>query len=150
MILYFWVVSQTIQSILLIDDDLDDQLLFEEALLDAGTATIYLSAADGEDALKKLNSGALSIPSLIFLDVNMPRMNGIDCLRALQQSDKLKGIPVLMYSTSCSMEYQNQCFDIGAIGYMEKPNDYRELCSKLALVLRQGLYDRTNNIPLTL
>ena len=143
-------MTKKIQYILLIDDDLDDQLLFEEALIDTGLATVYLSAADGEDALKKLSSGAISIPSLIFLDVNMPRMNGIDCLRALQQSDKLNGIPVVMYSTSCSIEYQNQCFDIGAVGYMEKPNNYRELCSKLALVLREGLYNRTNNIPLTL
>jgi CheY-like chemotaxis protein len=143
-------VSYAIKSILLIDDDLDDQLLFEEALSEAGASTVYLSALNGEDALLKLNAGTLPIPSLIFLDVNMPRMNGIDCLKALRQSDKLVDIPILMFSTSCSVDYQNECFELGAVGYIEKPNDYRELCAKLALILKEGLQNRSNNMPLTL
>ena len=124
-----------IQSILLADDDPDDRFLFEEALSVADASVQLEVAVDGVDALEKLRS-ASGLPDVIFMDVNMPRMNGIDCLRELNGST-LKHIPVIMYSTSS--HYQKECFENGAIDYIEKPSDFEKLCTKLKMVLSKGL-----------
>jgi len=139
MILYFWVVAQIYKTILLVDDDQDDQLLFTEALNEADAAVLCLTAMNGIDALEKLNSGFALMPNLVFMDVNMPRMNGIDCLKKIQQSAVLKDIPVVMYSTSCSPAYQKECFDNGAVHYMEKPNDFAQLCNSLKRIVTHGI-----------
>ena len=143
-------MAQKITSILLVDDDQDDQLLFREALLEANAAIKYLCASNGNDALEKLNLGSIPVPDLIFMDVNMPKMNGIDCLKELQKSDKFKNIPVIMYSTSCSPDYQKQCFALGAVDYMEKPNDFLQLCAKIKAITAKGLSLADNDMPLTL
>lgn len=123
-----------INTILLADDDPDDRFLFEEALAIAdGTVQLHC-AVDGVDTLEKLNSQTL--PDVIFMDVNMPRMNGIDCLRAVRSSEALRAIPVIMYSTSS--HYRTECFDSGATDYIEKPSDFDKLCAKLQQVLIEG------------
>lgn len=124
-----------IQSILLVDDDPDDRFLFEEALSVADASTQLHVAVDGVDALEKLRANS-TLPDVIFMDVNMPRMNGIDCLRELSRS-ALSSIPVIMYSTSS--HYQKECFENGAIDYIEKPSDFEQLCNKLKTVLSKGL-----------
>jgi len=131
-----------IQSILLTDDDPDDRFLFEEALSVADASVQLHIAVDGVDALEKLRA-ASGLPDVIFMDVNMPRMNGIDCLRELSKS-AFKSIPVIMYSTSS--HYRKECFENGAIDYMEKPSDFEQLCTKLKLVLRQGLPQIPNKL----
>lgn len=140
-------MGNEIQSILLIDDDPDDQLLFNEALSEADNSVVYYGAFNGIDALDKLHSEEIPQPDLIFMDVNMPRMNGLDCLRELKKFEKLKSIPVIMYSTSCSLVYQKLCFANGAVNYIEKPNDFLELRNTLKLVLEKGLSFIKNDIP---
>ncbi len=122
-----------IQSILLVDDDFDDRFLFEEALSVAGPDIRLQTAIDGVDALEQLKQGHR--PDVIFMDVNMPRMNGIDCLRELQRTP-LRDIPVIMYSTSS--HYKQECEECGANDYIEKPNDFEQLCAKLRLVVSKG------------
>lgn len=124
-----------IQSILLADDDADDRFLFEEALSVADASVKLHTAVDGVDAIQKLRA-AVGLPDVIFMDVNMPRMNGIDCLRELSGSS-FKSIPVIMYSTSS--HYKKECFENGAVDYIEKPSDFDALCNKLKSVLSQGL-----------
>lgn len=130
-------MTQKINSILLTDDDPDDQFLFLEALSVADNTISYSSAFDGIDVLEKLNSGMMSIPDLLFMDVNMPRMNGIDCLKELQKSEKLKTIPVIMYSTSSY--YKTECLESGAADYIEKLNDFPQLCATLKYIINKGL-----------
>lgn len=130
------------------DDDQDDQLLFKEALHEAKNSVIYQSACNGIDALDKLNSQLENLPDLIFLDVNMPKMNGIDCLKELKKSDSLKNIPVLMYSTSSFSEYKKQCFANGALDYIVKPDDFNQLCLKLKSILENGISPVTQNSAL--
>lgn len=119
------------------DDDPDDQLLFKEALSVADTSIACFTSGDGIDALEKLQSGTIPFPDVIFMDVNMPRMNGIQCLAELQKSASLKTISVIMYSTSSY--YKDECFGNGAVDYMEKPNDFGELCNRIELLLSNGL-----------
>lgn len=122
-----------LNTILLVDDDADDRFLFEEALNVAAPSITLQTAVDGVDALNQLSDGAQ--PDIIFMDVNMPRMNGIDCLRELQKSAS-RDIPVIMYSTSS--HYKKECTDCGAVDYIEKPNDFEKLCSKLKSVISNG------------
>lgn len=132
-------MTQKIKTILLVDDDPDDQLLFAEALHDADDAVLCLTADNGIDALSKLNFGAMLLPNVIFMDVNMPKMNGIDCLKELKKTNLLKDIPVIMYSTSCSPDYQKECFDNGAVLYVEKPSDFLQLCNLLKQIVTEGI-----------
>jgi len=132
-------VAQKYKTILLVDDDPDDQMLFKEALEDVGSTVLYLTACNGIDALDKLNMAFSVLPDLVFMDVNMPKMNGIDCLKKMQQSAVLKDIPVVMYSTSCPPSFQKDCFDNGAAHYMEKPSDFVALCGALERIMTQGI-----------
>ncbi|KGO86216.1 hypothetical protein Q765_11580 [Flavobacterium rivuli WB 3.3-2 = DSM 21788] len=132
-------MHQTYKTIFLVDDDPDDQLLFSEALYEADATVLCRTATDGIDALVKLNSDFTVMPDFVFMDVNMPRMNGIDCLKEMQQNPVLKDIPVIMYSTSCSPAYQKECFNNGAVYYMEKPNDFAQLCNALKSIVTQGI-----------
>jgi CheY-like chemotaxis protein len=92
-------------------------------------------AGDGVDALEKLHAQK-DLPDVIFMDVNMPRMNGIECLKELNKS-ALQSIPVIMYSTSS--HYKRECLDNGAVDYIEKPSDFEQLCHKIKSVLHKGL-----------
>ena len=141
-------MNKKIKTILFVDDDQDDQLLFREALMEADNTAIYLSAYSGIEALEKLNSGEIIIPDLMFMDINMPKITGIDCLKKLKESEKLKNIPIIMYSTSCSGEYQKDCLDNGALGFLEKPRDFGQLCDKIKAILNNGLIFHKNNIAL--
>ena len=141
-------MTYKIKTILLVDDDHDDQLLFKEALSEADNTIMYRSAFNGIDALEKLSSKEMGLPELIFLDVNMPKMNGIDCLKELKKSETLKNIPVMMYSTSSFSEYKKECFENGAIDYIVKPDDYKQLCLKLKNILNNDLNLTIQNSPL--
>ncbi len=129
--------QKKITTIFLTDDDPDDRFLFEEALSLADESVRYLFAFDGIDALEQLDSVEMQLPDLIFMDVNMPRMNGIDCLKEIKSSEKLRSIPVVMYSTSSY--YQTECIEYGAAHYLEKPNDFAQLCDKIKFILTEGV-----------
>jgi len=131
-----------------VDDDQDDQMLFREALSEADNSIVYQAAFNGIDALEKLNSSEIPTPDLIFLDVNMPKMNGIDCLKEIKKSRTLENIPVLMYSTSSFSEYTKECFEYGALDYIVKPDDYAKLCTTIKQILNSDLPFTTQNTPL--
>lgn len=141
-------MSKKIRTILFVDDDQDDQLLFQEALLEADNTAVYLSASDGVDLFEKLNAADIAVPDLIFMDINMPKMNGLDSLKELKRSERFKSIPVIMYSTSSSKELQKECLENGAIGYVEKPSDFDEICAKIKNILHNGLLFHHNDLPL--
>lgn len=129
-------MAKKINTLLLVDDDQDDRFLFKEALAEADNSVEFTEAANGADALEKLMSGKVSLPDLIFLDVNMPRMNGLDCLKYLKENIRFKDVPVVMYSTAASDDYQKKCINHGAKLFIEKPSDFWQLCDKLKNVLK--------------
>src|SRR6201991_4710743 len=89
-----------IKDILLVDDDLDDIDFFQEALHEIDSRIQLHSAKNGLSALEFLRKTQTITPNLIFLDINMPEMNGWQCLKELKGSPLLKQIPVILYSTS--------------------------------------------------
>lgn len=121
-------------SFLLADDDNDDKTLFCEALAEIDPGIVCHTAGDGKEALALLSEKQIHRPSIIFLDVNMPVMDGWQCLRRLKENADHKDIPVIMYSTSSYQRDIEQAIDGGAICFFTKPSDYRELRNILRLI----------------
>ncbi|MBO9613219.1 MAG: response regulator [Dyadobacter sp.] len=112
--------------ILLVDDDVDDQEIFLLTMQDTGADVECEFACDGIQALEKLGRGSYE-PHLIFIDINMPKMNGMELLVELKQNPRLLKTPVYMYSTSDQKEIVTRCMELGASGFMKKSPDIEEL-----------------------
>ena len=122
-----------VQHILMVDDDADDQFLFVEALKQIQQSCTCEIANNGLEALEKLDT--LPEPEIIFLDVNMPIMNGFDCLRSLRAHDSYKHIPVIIYTTTKDAESVNLFRNLGANAYFQKPINFSQLQFKLKKLL---------------
>lgn len=119
----------------LIDDDPDDKEIFCMALEDMGEEIRCIYASDGVDALKKLKE-EIFMPDYIFIDMNMPRMNGNQCLREIRKIGRLKDVPVYMYSTSADPEAVAETKELGAAGFIVKPTSVTELTKTLNFCLK--------------
>ena len=122
-------------SILLADDDLDDLELFSEAVHEVDPTVLFYSASNGSEVLLTLQSAKIENPNIIFLDINMPSVNGWECLRALKQDRKFSGIPVIIYSTSSAQRDKQMAADLGATYFLTKPDRFEELKKFLRFVL---------------
>lgn len=119
---------------LLIDDDQDDQEIFSMALEDINSDIQCIMASNGILALEKLNAKKPLIPDYIFIDVNMPKMNGIECLQEIQKLDHLKHADVFMYSTSSDEKMIEKSKALGAKDFIVKPPGLALLTEKLLQV----------------
>lgn len=120
---------------LLVDDDIDDQDLFAEAVHEIDSTIQCYSVFDCEEALQFLRSGTVSLPDLIFLDLNLPRINGKQCLIELKNDAVLRDIPVIIYSTSSERSDIAETARLGAVHFLTKPNRFGELCNALRFVI---------------
>ncbi len=109
-------------SILFVDDDEIERMKFSRICKQSEHKTSITEARNGEEALKKLNESLLS--QLIFLDLNMPKMNGIEFLEILKSDDRLKYIPIIILSSSNSIKDLRKCYELGIGGYIIKPVHY--------------------------
>lgn len=116
---------------MLVDDDLDDHEIFSLALLEAKKPIDLVRAYDGVEALTHLRNDDLEKPDFIFLDLNMPRMNGKQCLEQLKGDTSLRDIPVVIYSTSSEIRDLIDVQRLGAIAYIVKSASIRELTMAL-------------------
>ncbi|OXA89943.1 response regulator [Flavobacterium hercynium] len=114
------------KRILLADDDLDDTEMFCEALALIDNNIVCECANNGSDALNKLDALDFK-PELIFLDLNMPVMNGWDCLKTLKKDKRYHNIPVIMISTSSHKKDMEAAANLGALCYFVKPNSFKDL-----------------------
>ncbi len=120
--------------IVLADDDEDDRDLFADAMAEIELKVKLEFAEDGRSLLEKLHHSR-SLPDMIFLDLNMPDKSGRECLDEIRRSDKLKKIPVIIYSTSSSPKDIHETFEKGANLYIRKPSSYKDLLSLAQKVL---------------
>lgn len=118
-------IPRTPSRILLADDDPDDRELFEEALADIHPNAVLTTAQDGEELMFILQN--YHKPDLLFLDLNMPRKNGKECLHEIVKDPRLNQIPIIIYSTSVNPTDIEETFSLGAIRFLRKPNSYEEL-----------------------
>jgi len=112
---------------LLIDDDLDDQEIFKLALQDVNDKVSFLTANDGAAGLQLLSTPENLTPHYIFLDLNMPRMGGKDCLTAIRNMPHLSETPVIIYSTSSDPRDVTETKSLGASDYIVKQFDINSL-----------------------
>jgi len=114
-------------NILLADDDIDDCDFFKKALEAVPKETHLTIVHDGEQLMNYLSENSENLPDILFLDINMPRKNGFECLEEIKQNEKLKDLPVVMYSTTNLPDKISILFQTGANVYVRKPSDFSEL-----------------------
>jgi len=119
--------------ILFSDDDTDDALLFTQAA-DLMKSSILLSfAEDGEQLMRFLSRDTL--PDMIFLDLNMPVKNGIECLREIRSDQKLDKLPIIVYTTSDNPRDIDACYNLRANLYVVKPTSFESIIKTLKKII---------------
>ncbi len=121
-------------EILLADDDADDRFFFNRVLKSLPLQTNLVTAEDGELLMIYLLENVKNLPDILFLDLNMPRKNGAECLSEIKQDKKLKHLPVIIYSTHMH-EYDNDLFYNKGAHYYIRKTDMMELAKTLHHVL---------------
>ena len=116
-----------IRRILLADDDKDDIILFEDVLEELHLSTHLTTVNNGEQLMQLLNDEKELLPDILFLDLNMPRKDGLYCLSQMKNKERLKYIPVIIFSTSYARETVSLLYKNGAQYYIRKPNDFAQL-----------------------
>ncbi len=122
------------RNILLLDDDSDDCALFSDAIKEVDSK-FKLTITNDSDKLLESLSPSSNFPELLFLDLNMPKKNGLECLSEIRQNPELKNLPVIIISTSDNQDVVNKSFEVGANYYISKPSSYSKLKQTLAHVL---------------
>jgi CheY-like chemotaxis protein len=125
--------SGKILNVLLADDDPDDRMLFEDAVSGIDAAITLSMAKDGEELMQMLNT-AILLPDVLFLDLNMPRKNGFECLEEIRANRNFNDIFISIYSTTASSREMEETFNKGANLFINKPNTFSELKAMLSKV----------------
>jgi CheY-like chemotaxis protein len=121
-------------TILYVDDDPDDRQLFVEAVKSIDDKIVCATANDGLDGLSWLESHAL--PDVVFMDINMPLMNGKICLAEIKNNEKTSQLPVIIFTTSNNPEERTECTKIGAAAYVLKPVSYLQMKNTLSALFK--------------
>lgn len=119
--------------VLNVDDDREDREFFCDALREIDPQIICLVADSGSSALELLDRLSI-LPDFIFLDINMPIMDGKTCLKRLKAIEELKPIPVIMYSTSTDTNEIKECYRLGADDFLIKPHSFGKLVDDLTSI----------------
>ena len=114
-------------KILLADDDEDDCLFFQDALKELPFTTLLQTVSNGDQLMQRLHDKQQFLPDLLFLDLNMPRKNGLDCLEKIKQDKDLNGLFTAIYSTSLQRHIVDKLYEIGAHYYICKPASFSKL-----------------------
>ena len=123
------------KRLFLIDDDEDDLFIFHLALQELNVMTDCLEDTNSEKALTRLKEGNLPVPDMIFLDWNMPKISGRDCLISIKQIPAYANVPVIIFSTSSSWRDKDETKQLGASYFLTKPTSFKELCRALFSLL---------------
>lgn len=133
-------------NIALADDDEDDRLFFQEAIHEVAIQTRLSLFNDGQELMEYLNRPNVILPNLIFLDLNMPFKNGMQCLREIRGNPTMNHICIAIYSTSCSERDIEDTFVNGANIYLNKPNNFSKLRESIEKVLQINWQYHTSNL----
>ena len=132
--------------IVLADDDEDDRLFFTDAFDELKINTIVNTVNNGKELLNFLNHPDTVLPNIVFLDLNMPILNGIDCLKQIKLNEKYKDIAIAIYSTSSSDQDVEDTFVLGANIYIKKPSNFDDLKKILSDVITINWQYHTNGL----
>ncbi len=128
-------------DIVLADDDIDDCIFFKQALDELQIPTHLTTMSDGEKLMEYLMDKTTLIPDMLFLDLNMPRKNGFECLAEIKINQKLNQLPVVVFSTFFEQETVNRLYENGAQYFIRKPSgfsQYKNTIQQLVTFISQG------------
>lgn len=123
-------------KIVLVDDDKDDHLIFSKALEDTSFATDLILLSNGEKLMEYLSKNIKALPDAIFLDLNMPRKNGSECLVEIKQNKNLNAIPIIIYSTGFHADILDLLYKYGAYYCIRKSSNKLHTNKVLKIVLK--------------
>jgi CheY-like chemotaxis protein len=124
--------KKQITRILCVDDDDDDASLLETVVTTLYSGIEFVKCYGGIEALEVLRT---SIVDIILLDVNMPILNGFDCLKEIRKERRLRNIPIFMLSTSASQRDVALALELGARKFLTKPNSYGDICAMVGEII---------------
>ena len=133
-------------NIILADDDDDDILFFTDAFDNLKIKTKVKVFKDGIELMDYLNRKDSLMPDVLFLDLNMPKKSGLECLVEIKDNPKMSDIAIAIYSTSASEEDIEKTFVLGANIYIKKPSDFIKLQEVLSKVVSINWQYHTNNL----
>ena len=122
------------KPILLVEDDKVDAMTVKRALRDLNVTNQLDVVGNGEEALAYLKNGENKEPCIILLDLNMPKMNGIEFLKIIKNMDSFKMIPVIVLTTSKNEQDRIESFRLSVAGYMIKPVDYLQFVETVKMI----------------
>jgi two-component system response regulator len=123
-------------TILLVEDNLDDVALTRRALRKSNITNELVVAGDGEEALRHILPGG-PLPVLVLLDINLPKVNGLDVLRAIRADDRTRCLPVVVLTTSSEERDIVESYQLGANSYVRKPIIFEDFLESVRIL---GLY----------
>ncbi len=132
------------KPILLVEDDSVDAITVKRAFDDLGITKSLVHMINGEDALEYLENEVNNKPSFVLLDLNMPKMNGIELLRAMKTNPALRLIPVIVLTTSKEDRDVIDSFDLSVAGYVVKPIDYTQFVETIRTI---NMYWSLSQLP---
>lgn len=132
------------KPILLVEDDVVDQMTVKRALKEIHVTNRLIVANNGEEALFYLQNDKYDKPTLVLLDINMPKMNGVEFLKVVKEDDILKKIPVIVLTSSKEDSDRIDSFDLGVAGYLVKPVDYKKFVDVIRTI---HMYWKLSEMP---
>ena len=126
-------MNKTTLNLWLADDDEDDCLFFKEALEELPGDSSLVTVNNGEELMLAL--ATMPSPDMLFIDLNMPRKNGYECLCEIKLNENLRSVPIIIYSTSFDPEIVKLLYEKGAHHYIRKPAEFSDLKKVLLEVL---------------
>lgn len=123
---------------MIVDDDGDDIDFFCQAITVINPDGVCQIANDGEEALEILRNGTDVLPDIIFLDLNMPGMDGKMCLLELKKDAKFKNIPVIIYTTSSYQQDREEILTLGAAYFLTKANSFSKICKGITEAIERA------------
>ena len=135
---------KNLKPVLLLEDDNVDAMTVKRAMKDLDVKNALVRVLNGEQALEYLHKEGNAEPCVILLDLNMPKMNGIEFLRIVKSDERLRAIPVVVLTTSRADQDKLLCFDNSVAGYIVKPADYKEFLRAMHIL---NLYWTLSELP---
>jgi CheY-like chemotaxis protein len=135
---------KNLKPILLVEDDRVDVLKVTRALHDRNISNPVVHPDDGAKAIEYLNEPASKKPCMVLLDLNMPQFDGFEFLQKMKSDDRFKKIPVVVLTASDKEDDVSKSFELGAAGYLVKPDDYEQFVEMVEVVNR---YWSLNQVP---
>jgi CheY-like chemotaxis protein len=125
---------RNLKPILLVEDDSVDVMMVKRALKDLNVRNPLVHTPNGKEAFEYLTGEGNERPCIILLDLNMPKMNGVEFLKVVKAEDVLKKIPVVVLTTSQDTEDKFETFELSAAGYIVKPANYKKFVEAMRTI----------------